>query len=169
MRTKQVSWSLAAGFMMLGLVSIGPARGLATETSQETSAREVLGEKGLACCSKYDLRSEFTFDGVVEEIKSADPGRMKGARLIVRSDEAFYEVHLAPQQYMENEKISFDVGGEVTVVAAPMADEKPEPDDSGRLLLQVVARQIERGEMTLVFRDDKGSPLWKGGKRGRHP
>ena len=113
------------------------------------------------CCGKYDLENEVTFDGVVEEMKFVDGpmGNVVG-RLIVRGEKFLYEVHLGPQSYMVDEKISFGKGDEVTVTASPFDDRKPQELEDGRIAVHVLARKVALDDLEVLFRNEQGKPLW---------
>ena len=103
---------------------------------------------------KYDVANEVTIKGVIDEVKDFQcpvSGGM-GAHLVVKTDKGLVTVHLALSKFMSEYGLSFAKGDEVVItgVRAKVGD-----DDNA-----ILARKIERGNQTFVFRDKEGKPLW---------
>jgi len=101
---------------------------------------------------KYDLHSEIKTKGVVDEIKVLPWGTRKDVtQLIIKSGDDKVLVYVCPKPFQEEMGISFSKGDEVSVTGS-----KVKLDASDVIL----ARELVRGEETLLFRDDKGNPVW---------
>lgn len=107
-----------------------------------------------ASAPKYDPAKEVTIKGVVEEVKDFQcpvSGGM-GAHLIVKTDKGLVTVHLALSKFLSFYGFNFAKGDQVEIVGV-----KAKVGDDENAIL---ARQIERGNQTLTFRDKAGKPLW---------
>ena len=107
-----------------------------------------------ASSPKYDPANEVTIKGVVVEVKDFQcpvSGGM-GAHLVVKTDKGPVTVHLALSRFLSEYGFAFAKGDEVVITGV-----KAKVGDDGNAIL---ARQIERGNQTLTFRDKKGKPLW---------
>ena len=103
---------------------------------------------------KYDVANEVTIKGVIDEVKDFQcpvSGGM-GAHLVVKTDKGLVTVHLALSKFMSEYGLSFAKGDEVVItgVRAKVGDDEN----------AILARKIERGNQTFVFRDKEGKPLW---------
>jgi len=103
---------------------------------------------------KYDVANELTIKGVIDEVKDFQcpvSGGM-GAHLVVKTEKGLVTVHLALSKFMSEYGLSFAKGDEVVItgVRAKVGDDEN----------AILARKIERGNQTFVFRDKEGKPLW---------
>jgi DNA/RNA endonuclease YhcR with UshA esterase domain len=104
---------------------------------------------------KYDMANEVTIKGVVQEVKDFQcpvSGGM-GAHLVVKtSDKNTVTVHLALSKFLSEYGFNFAKGDEleITGVKAKVGDDEN----------AILARKIERGNQTFIFRDKSGKPLW---------
>jgi hypothetical protein len=101
----------------------------------------------------YNPATEVTVTGTVEEVKQhSNPG---GAGLdvhvIFKTDEETLEVHLGPPAWMADNGFTMAKGDKLEVIGSKMQLE-------GRAA--IVAREVTKNRMTLIFRDAKGNPLW---------
>ena len=117
-------------------------------------AMSVAWAQAPANAPKYDLANELTIKGVIDEVKEFQcpvSGGM-GAHLVVKTDKGMVTVHLALSKFMSEYGLSFAKGDEVVItgVRAKVGD-----DDNA-----ILARKVERGNQTFVFRDKEGKPLW---------
>lgn len=108
-----------------------------------------------ASAPKYDPANEVTIKGVVQEVKDFQcpvSGGM-GAHLVIKTaDKNTVTVHLALSKFLSEYGFGFAKGDEVVVtgVKAKVGDDEN----------AILARQIERGNQTLTFRNKAGKPLW---------
>jgi len=117
-------------------------------------ASSVAWAQAPANAPKYDVANEVTIKGVIDEVKDFQcpvSGGM-GAHLVVKTDKGLVTVHLALSKFMSEYGLSLAKGDEVVItgVRAKVGD-----DDNA-----ILARKIERGNQTFVFRDKEGKPLW---------
>jgi hypothetical protein len=101
---------------------------------------------------KYDTTTETKIQGTIEELKIPDKGHEKEiVHLTMKNGEATLDIYLCPKSFMDDMGISFSKGDEITFTGS-----KVKQDGADMML----AREIVKGQDTLVFRDDKGKPVW---------
>jgi hypothetical protein len=101
---------------------------------------------------KYDLHTEMKTKGVVDEIRQFTLGTRKDfTELIVKSGEDKIHIYICPKPFQEEMGITFTKGDEIAVTGSKV---KQETSDV------ILARELVRGSDTLLFRDDKGNPVW---------
>ena len=121
------------------LVSATP--GLTQKASQDDSSPP-----------KYDLHTEMKTKGVVDEIKLFTLGARKDfTELIVKSGDDKIHIYVCPKPFQEEMGIIFAKGDEIAVTGSKV---KQEASDI------ILAREMVRGSDTLMFRDNKGNPVW---------
>jgi hypothetical protein len=101
---------------------------------------------------KYDASTETKFKGTIEDLKIPEKGHEKEiVHLTMKNGEETVDIYLCPKSFMDDMGISFSKGDEITFTGS-----KVKQDGADMML----AREIVRGQDTLVFRDDKGKPVW---------
>jgi uncharacterized protein YdeI (BOF family) len=101
---------------------------------------------------KYDSQTETKTKGTIEEIKTLTVGkRTDYTEAIVKSGDDKIEIYLSPKPYQDEMGINFAKGDEISVTGS-----KVKQDDANVIL----AREVVKGTDTLMFRDDKGKPVW---------
>jgi len=103
---------------------------------------------------KYDVATEATFKGTVEEVRDRQcpvSGGMGSHIILKLSDGKTIEVHLATTKFVQQYELVFSKGDQVEVVGSKV---KFEDVDT------IFAREIRRGTDTFVFRDKAGAPIW---------
>ena len=101
---------------------------------------------------KYDVHSEIKTKGVVDEVKMLPFGSRKDVtQLTIKSGDDKVFVYVCPKAFQEEMGIIFNKGDEITVTGSKV---KLEGSDV------ILARELTRGTDTLMFRDDKGGPVW---------
>jgi len=101
---------------------------------------------------KYDLQTEGKTKGIVEEVKLFELGSRKDfVQLIVKSGEDKVVVYVCPKSFQDELGITLSKGDEITVTGSKV---KQEASDV------ILARSLEKGTDTLLFRDEKGNPVW---------
>jgi hypothetical protein len=115
------------------------------------------------CCPAYDPHQELTVEGVVEKVETryGQPASA-GVYLLVETEDGSYQVHLGPRRWVKRQGASYSEGDQLTIVCAPAGGARA-PAPGARIA--VVARQITRGDRTIVLRDEDGWPRWR--VRGR--
>jgi hypothetical protein len=101
---------------------------------------------------KYDLHTETKTKGVVDEVNLLVFGTRKDfTELIVKSGDDKVHIYVCPKPFQEEMGITFTKGDEIAVTGS-----KVKQDASDIILV----RELIKGTDTLMFRDDKGNPVW---------
>ena len=101
---------------------------------------------------KYDPQTETKLKGTIEEVKLPPKGSEKEiAYLLVKSGANTLDVYLCPQSFLAEMGVSFNKGDEISLTGS-----KVKQGDADLML----AREVVRGNDTVVLRDDKGNPVW---------
>jgi hypothetical protein len=101
---------------------------------------------------KYDLHTEMKAKGVVEEVNLLLFGTRKDfTELIIKNGDDKIHIYVCPKPFQEEMGISFSKGDEIAVTGSKV---KQEASDV------ILARELVKGTDTLMFRDDKGNPVW---------
>ena len=101
---------------------------------------------------KYDLHTEIKTKGTVDEVKMFSVGTKKDIReLVIKSGDETIHIYVCPKTFEDEMGISFAKGEEIAVTGSKVKQET---------LDGILAREMVRGGDTLVFRDDKGNPVW---------
>jgi hypothetical protein len=123
-------------FLLLFLTS-----GLSQKTEQKDSSTP-----------KYDLHTETKTKGIVEEVNLLSFGTRKDfTELIIKSGDDKVHIYVCPKPFQEEMGISFSKGDEIAITGSKV---KHEASDV------ILARELVKGSDTLLFRDDKGAPIW---------
>jgi hypothetical protein len=108
---------------------------------------------------KYDVATETTLKGVVEEVKEVPNSCLgeTGVHVILKTDTGPVEVQIAPVDFLKFMEVTFAkgdqlqiVGSKVTVADSPL----------------VMARSVTRNNNEVVVRDKQGAPVWTWMKKG---
>ena len=101
---------------------------------------------------KYDLHAEMKTKGVIDEINELRVGTRKDfTELIIKNGDEKLHIYVCPKPFEEEMGISFSKGDQIAVTGS-----KVKQDASDVIL----ARELVRGTDTLLFRDEKGNPVW---------
>jgi len=101
---------------------------------------------------KYDLHTETKITGVIDEVNLLSVGARKDfTELIIKNGDDKAHIYLCPKPFQEEMGISFSKGDQIAVTGS-----KVKQDASDVIL----ARELVKGTDTLLFRDDKGKPVW---------
>jgi hypothetical protein len=113
---------------------------LAAQKAQETSP------------PKYDVHAETKVKGTVEEVKLPPKGSEKEiAHLLLKNSTETVDVYLCPKSFLDDLGVSFGKGDEIALTGSKV--KQGETD-------LILAREVVKGNDTLVLRDDKGNPVW---------
>jgi hypothetical protein len=106
----------------------------------------------------YDPRAEVRVKGVVQEVQQLMRGMRccTGTHLLLKTDTETLDVHVGPSSFVQQSQFSFANGDEVEVLGSKVTM-------AGKEIL--LAREITKGEKTLVLRDAQGIPMWSRGRR----
>jgi hypothetical protein len=101
---------------------------------------------------KYDLNAEMKTKGVIEEVNLLSVGSRKDfTELIIKNGDDKIHIYVCPKPFEEEMGISFSKGDQIAVTGS-----KVKRDEADVIL----ARELVKGEDTLLFRDAKGNPVW---------
>lgn len=101
---------------------------------------------------KYDLKAETKLNGTLEEVKLFDFATRKDfVELVVKSGDIKVVVYVCPKPFQDEMGITFSKGDAITITGAKVKQEESDV---------ILARQLVKGQDTLLFRDDKGNPVW---------
>lgn len=101
---------------------------------------------------KYDHQTEMKTKGVVEEINVLTVGTRKDfTELVLKSGDDKLHIYVCPKPFQDEMGITFTKGDEIAVTGS-----KVKQDASDVILV----REMIKGSDTLMFRDDKGKPVW---------
>lgn len=103
---------------------------------------------------KYDPSAEAVFKGTVDEVRDREcpVSRGMGAHIILKTGEGkTIEVHLATIKFVKSYELAFNKGDAIEVTGVKVKFENVDT---------IFAREIKRGNDTLVFRDKEGRPIW---------
>jgi hypothetical protein len=105
-----------------------------------------------AATPKYDLQTETKIKGTVEDVTLPAAGHEKEiVHLLLKIGNDAVDIYLCPKLFLDEMGMEFSKGDEITVTGS-----KVKLGDADLVL----ARQTEKGNDTLVFRDEKGNPVW---------
>jgi hypothetical protein len=101
---------------------------------------------------EYDPKAEVTIKGVVEEIhESKTRGDHPGLHFVLALETEKVEVHACPVRFLSELEFTVEKGDSLTVLGS-----RPE---AGGI---VVAREITKGQTSLILREKTGAPIWTG-------
>jgi hypothetical protein len=101
---------------------------------------------------KYDRQTEMKTKGIVEEINVLTVGSRKDfTELVIKSGDDKLHIYVCPKPFQDEMGINFIKGDELAVTGSKVKQETSEI---------ILAREMVKGTDTLMFRDDKGKPVW---------
>ena len=101
---------------------------------------------------KYDLHTEMKTKGAVDEVNVLPLGARKDfIELVVKSGGDKIHIYVCPKTFQDEMGISFSKGDEIGITGSKVKQEESDV---------ILAREIVKGTDTLMFRDDKGNPVW---------
>jgi hypothetical protein len=101
---------------------------------------------------EYEPAAEVTIQGTIEDFhESKMRGDHPGLHLMVKTETETVEVHACPVRFMKELEFELLKGDVVKVVGS-------RPAAAGVL----VAREITKGQISLILRDKTGAPVWTG-------
>jgi hypothetical protein len=101
---------------------------------------------------KYDLHTETKTKGVIDEVNVLSVGTRKDfTELIIKSGDDKLHIYVCPKPFQEEMGISFTKGDQVAVTGSKIKQDAADV---------ILARELVKGTDTLLFRDDKGNPVW---------
>lgn len=116
--------------------------------------RRTGGGKGLP---RYNPSTEMTLKGAVEKVtQNTSPPGWPGAHLTLKPGTETLDVHVGPSDFLAEKKFEIAAGDQVEVVGS-----KSKYEGADALL----AREIEKGDKSLILRNAQGIPQWSAGRR----
>lgn len=101
---------------------------------------------------KYDRETEMKTAGVVEEINVLTFGSRKDfTELILKSGDDKLHIYVCPKPFQDEMGITFIKGDALAVTGSKVKQEESDV---------ILAREMVKGTDTLMFRDEKGKPVW---------
>lgn len=101
---------------------------------------------------KYDRQTEMKAKGVEEEINVLSVGGRKDfTELVLKSGDDKLHIYVCPKPFQDEMGITFIKGDELAITGSKIKQETSEI---------ILARDMVKGTDTLMFRDDKGKPVW---------
>ncbi len=100
----------------------------------------------------YDLHTEMKTKGVIDEVNLLSVGSRKDfTELIIKNGDDKVHIYVCPKPFQEEMGISFSKGDQIAVTGSKVKQDT---------LDVILARELVKGTDTLMFRDDKGKPVW---------
>lgn len=101
---------------------------------------------------KYDLHTETKTDGVIDEVNQLSVGGRKDfTELVIKRGDDKLHIYVCPKPFQDLVGLSLGKGDRVEVTGSKVKQDASEV---------ILARQLVKGSDTLMFRDDKGNPVW---------
>ena len=101
---------------------------------------------------KYDLSTESKMKAMVEEVKLPARGSEKEiVHLLAKIGTDTFDVYLCPKAFLDDMGVNFSQGEEIVLTGSRIKQGEAE---------LILAREVVRGNDTLVLRDEKGNPIW---------
>ncbi len=105
---------------------------------------------------KYDFATETKMTGIVEELRLPPKGQEKDAvHLLIKNGDDMIDIYLCPKSFMDDMGVTFSKGDAISVTGSKVKQEGAD---------LILAREVGKGQETLVLRDDKGNPVWIWGR-----
>lgn len=99
---------------------------------------------------EYDVASEVTVNGEVSGIHESKVATdHPGLHLILKTEAGTVEVHACPVRFLTELEFAIAVGDKLTVIGSRPAGASV-----------MVAREIRKGQQSLILRDKTGVPNW---------
>ena len=141
-RSASSFYQVFPSLVAIGLLTLlGSLSGFAQKASQDS-----------AILPKYDLHTETKTKGTVDEVNLLPFGSRKDlTELVVKNGDNTLHIYVCPKTFEEEMGINFTKGDEIAITGSKVKQDALEV---------ILARELVKGTDTLVFRDDKGNPVW---------
>ena len=104
---------------------------------------------------KYDATTETKMKGTVEDLKVPEKGHEKEiVHLVMKTGDETVDIYLCPKSFIDDMGVTFSKGDEIAFTGSKVKHDGAD---------MVLAREVIKGQDTLVLRDDKGKPVWNFG------
>jgi hypothetical protein len=109
-------------------------------------------DSGKSTQPKYDAQSETKMKGTIAEVKLPPKGSEKEiAHVLLSIGTESVDIYLCPKSFLDDMGVAFDKGDEIALTGSKI--KQGEAD-------LVLAREVVKGNDTIVLRDEKGNPVW---------
>jgi hypothetical protein len=106
---------------------------------------------------RYNPKTEMTVQGTVEKISEvACRSGQTCVQLELKTEKETLRVHLGPSWFLAEKKFAVEPGNPIEVVGSKTTWQGSEI---------LIAREVKKGNETLVLRDAQGYPGWSRGRR----
>jgi len=99
---------------------------------------------------KYDPHNEVKLKATVEEMKLPATDK-QAVHLLVKVGSDTADVYLCPKSFLDDMGLTFAKGDEIEITGSKVKQDTTE---------LILAREIAKGNDTLVLRDPTGAPVW---------
>lgn len=100
---------------------------------------------------KYDKATEVKLSTAIDSVKAVTVDGQERVSLMVKDGADLVEVYVAPKAFLADMSTEFAKGDQVEITGSKLKN------DNGVLIL---AREVIKGNNTLVLRDKAGEPVW---------
>jgi hypothetical protein len=101
---------------------------------------------------KYDPATETKIKGVIEDLKYEPQGKVKEmVHLVMKNGDQMIDIYLCPKSFIDEMGVSYSKGDQISFTGSKVKQGDAE---------MILAREVVKGEDTLVVRDPKGNPVW---------
>jgi hypothetical protein len=112
------------------------------------AAASVCGQTPAA--GEYDTATEVTVRGEVTQTHESKVATdHPGLHLMLKTDKETIEIHACPVRFLSELDFAVETGDSLTVTGSLKKDPPV-----------IVARELRKGQLSLVLRDEKGVPNW---------
>ncbi len=103
---------------------------------------------------KYDPQTETKMKVKVDDVKLPPKGSPKEVvHLLAKEGTDMVDVYLCPKAFLDEMGVSFSKGDDIALIGSKVKQ-------NGADLFLILAREVVKGDVTLVLRDGKGEPVW---------
>ncbi len=100
----------------------------------------------------YDLHAEMKTKGEIDEVNLRSVGTRKDfTEIILKQGEEKIHIYVCPKPFEDEMGITFTKGDQIAVTGSKVKHEGADV---------ILARELVKGDDTLMFRDAKGAPVW---------
>ena len=151
---KNITFSGTLVFTLILLFSLTNAN------AQRGMKRQGSGGRGIGSkyARMYDTKTVEMITGTVINVEKITPKKRMscGVHLTMKTNNDTISIHLGPAWFIEIQDITIEQNDDLEITGSRIDFEgKP----------AIIAAKIEKGEQSLVLRDENGIPVWSG--RGR--
>ncbi len=110
------------------------------------------------CPARYHRETESTIQGTIGKVLQDSSDRGPHTHVWVETKGGELAVCLGPASFVREFPVSFRVGDPIQVTGSKVSSER---------IAQVLARELQKGRVTIELRDEKGDPLWSENSGGK--